>query len=291
MKNRSLYLALVLTALLLVFGVWLFVFFQSSLTTRQVAAKPEKGKAAVFSPADQPFYNPPRPEDAPKSIRAEVMLGYKIMTETQKYAGQYINSKLSCTSCHFDGGRSLKSISLVGVGAKYPLFRKRREYTADLTLRTQGCFERSMNGTAPAWNSQVMQSILVYLQWISKDIPIYSDIPWGLPYDLGNAHKPVVADGEKVYKDVCARCHGENGEGTPIAPPLWGDGSYNDGAGMHRIRTLSVFAWRYMPKDAPSLSQEQALDVAAFVHEKPRPKFVATHSNAVVREIPLPEVK
>lgn len=292
MKNRPVFFALVLTALLLVFGVWVLAFFRSTLSTKRLAVTPQTPPGqAVALPADQPFFNPPRPEDAPESIRAEVMLGYKIMTETKKYAGKYVGNTLSCTNCHFEGGRSLHTISLVGVGAIYPLYRGRREYTADLALRTQGCFERSMNGVAPAADSQVMQSLLVYMQWISKGIPVYSKLPWALPYDLGNAHKPDPENGAAVYRDVCARCHGDNGQGTPIAPALWGDGSYNDGAGMHRIRTFSVFTWRYMPKSGATLSQEQALDVAGFVHTKPRPKFVSTHPDVIKREIPLPEGK
>lgn len=291
MKNRNVYFALVLATLLLAFGVWILAFFRSTLVTKRTETPQAAPSQNAKAPAMPQLFNPPRPEDAPESIRAEVMLGYKIMTETKKYAGKYINNDLSCTSCHFDGGRSLDTISLVGVGARYPLFRARRDYTADLTLRTQGCFERSMNGTAPAYDSQIMQSLLVYMQWISKGIPIYSKQPWTLPHDLGNSHKPDVANGAKVYTDVCARCHGDAGQGTAIAPPLWGDGSYNDGAGMHRIRTFSVFAWRYMPKSSPSLTQEQALDVAGFVHEKPRPKFVATHPGKVVQVIPLSEVQ
>jgi len=291
MQKSNVLFSLVLAILLLVFGAWILAFFRSTLSTKRIAMAPETTNQQAGVPAGQPLFNPPRPEDAPESIRAEVLLGYKIMTETKKYAGKYIKNDLSCTNCHFDGGRSLSTISLVGVGAVYPRYRGRREYTADLALRTQGCFERSMNGVAPAADSQIMQSLLVYMQWISKDIPIYSKVPWALPYDLGNPHKPDGANGGKVYTDVCARCHGDKGQGTPIAPPLWGDGSYNDGAGMHRIRTFSLFAWRYMPKNGPTLTQEQAIDVAGFVHEKPRPRFVATHPDKIEREIPLPEGK
>jgi len=146
-----------------------------------------------------------------------------------------------------------------------------------------------MNGKAPAPDSQIMQSLLVYYQWISKGIPIYSTPPWAaLAHHLDNDHKPDAAAGKTVFKNVCTRCHGENGHGSPIAPPLWGDGAYNDGAGMNRIRTFSVFVWRFMPKSDPSLTQEQALDVAAYAHEQPRPKFTATHPNKIERTIPLP---
>ena len=292
MKNRNVFFALALAILLLVFGVWLLTFFRSTLVTKRLAAEDAgTSKQSFAAPSGQPFFNPPRPEDAPESIRAEVMLGYKIMTETKKYAGEYVNHDWSCSSCHSDGGRSLNTISLVGVGATYPRFRNRQDYTVDLAMRVQDCFQRSMNGVAPALDSQVMQSLLVYMQWISKDIPIYAKLPWALPSDLGNPHKPDAANGDKVYADVCARCHGDNGQGTPIAPPLWGDGSYNAGAGMHRVSTFSVFAWRFMPKNAPSLTQEQALDVAAFVNGKPRPKFVSTGPDKIKRVIPLPEGK
>ena len=294
MNQAKLYSSLVLVVLLLAFGAWLVFFFQWSAPMPRAAAPgvstAGQGQAApaAATPAE-PLFNPPAPEDAPKDIRPMVMLGYQIMTETKKYAPQFVGNDMACTNCHFDGGRSKDTISLVGVGAKYPLYRSRREYTADLALRTQGCFERSMNGTAPAPDSQIMQSLLVYYQWISKGIPIYTNPPWSvLAKKLENSHEPVAAAGATVYKDVCARCHGEDGHGTPIAPALWGDGAYNDGAGMHRVGTFSVFVHRFMPKSSPSLTEEQAMDVAAFVHEQPRPKFVATHPNKIERVIPLP---
>ena len=291
MKYRSVYLGLVLAGVLLVFGVWALSFFSSALSLQRVALDSEAAAKRVAVPSGQALFNPPRPEDAPESIREEVMLGYRIMTETKKYAGQYIgkDSQLSCSSCHFEGGRSMESFSLVGVGATYPRYRDRNEYTIDLGIRIQGCFDRSMNGTPPPLDSQVIQSLLVYLQWISKDIPVYADLPWALPESMDNPHKPDPANGGKVYKNVCARCHGLEGEGTDIAPPVWGDGAYNDGAGMHRIRTLSIFAWRFMPKNAPSLTQEEALDVAGYIHEQPRPAFKPTHSDKIVRLIPLTE--
>lgn len=46
-----------------------------------------------------------------------------------------------------------------------------------------------------------------------------------------------------------------------------------------------------MPKSAPSLKQEEALDVAAFVNSRPRPKFVASHPEVIERVIPLPKGK
>ena len=289
MRTRHVFFALTLTVLLLAVGVWILGFFRSTLTTKRLAVEQEAPDVKAVLSTDRPFFAPPRPEDAPEDIRGEVMLGYLIMTQTDKYAGEYVGNDLTCSSCHFEGGRSLDTISLAGVGAVYPQFRSRQDYTTDLAMRTQDCFERSMNGRAPALDSQVMQSLLVYMQWISKGIPIYSKLPWALPSKLDSDHKPDAAHGATVYRDVCARCHGDRGQGTAIAPPLWGDGSYNDGGGMHRVTTFSVFAWRFMPKNAPSLTQEQALDVAAYVNGQPRPHMESAHSDKIRRVIPLPE--
>ena len=39
------------------------------------------------------------------------------------------------------------------------------------------------------------------------------------------------------------------------------------------------------------LTQEEALDVAGYIHEQPRPKFVPTHPDKIERLIPLTEGK
>ena len=58
-------------------------------------------------------------------------------------------------------------------------------------------------------------------------------------------------------------------------PPLWGDDSFNDGAGMARLITLANFLHSNMPHGAdyrnPMLSVEEAWDVAAYVESQARP--------------------
>ncbi|MFT4978375.1 MAG: thiosulfate dehydrogenase, partial [Myxococcota bacterium] len=57
-----------------------------------------------------------------------------------------------------------------------------------------------------------------------------------------------------------------------VFPPLWGEGSYNWGAGMHRINTSAGFIWANMPLGQPgTLTEQQAWDVAAFINSHPRP--------------------
>lgn len=301
MKIKSFLLTLTLIICLTAFGAWLLFFFNSSLlvkrsqntgamatTTDAQPTAPSQTEVSLGS--DEAVFNPPALEDAPDDIRDAVLLGYKIMTETKKYAGQYIGNDLACTNCHFDGGRSKDTISLVGVAATYPRYRSRRDYAADLTLRTQGCFERSMNGTAPPPTGQIMQSLKAYYFWISKGIPIYSQVPWlRLSGKPNPDYNPNPAAGEIVFNTVCARCHGDEGTGSDIAPPLWGPGSFNDGAGMHKIKHFSSFSYRFMPKGDPSLTPEQAMDVAAYARTKPRPHFTSTHPNKIERVIALPK--
>jgi len=222
-------------------------------------------------------YNPPAPKDAPASIKDAVMLGYHILKETNKYAGAYVGNALSCTNCHFNAGltRGGKNggLSLVGVGATYPAYKKRENYAVDLVTRTNDCFERSMNGTPLPANSKEMTAIVTYYQWISRGLPIYAKIPWlGLKL-LQSSHKPDKAAGAKVFAQKCVMCHGSHGQGTPAAPPLWGPQSFNDGAGMAKLPKFAAFVHLNMPRENPDLSVAQALDVAAHVTTQARPHF------------------
>jgi thiosulfate dehydrogenase len=228
---------------------------------------------------DAIVYNPPAPQDAPEDIRDAVLLGYNIMVDTQKYAAAYTGNKLRCVSCHFSGGITEGGrnggLSLVGVGAVYPRYRFRQEYAADLVTRTNSCFERSMNGKAVPPDSREMAAILTYYQWISKGLPVYGDIPWLGLRRLKQEEAPDKARGAVVYGDKCAACHGHSGEGTRTAPPLWGEESFNDGAGMSHMQTFAAFAHQNMPFKHPEMTEGQALDVAAFVTGQPRAHFTA----------------
>lgn len=101
------------------------------------------------------------------------------------------------------------------------------------------------------------------------------------------AIKPDVHNGEKIYVQQCAVCHGQDGEGLKredgqlIFPPLWGDQSFNIGAGMARTYTAAAFVKRNMPigfhEKFPlgqgGLSDQEAVDVAEYFSHKPRPDF------------------
>jgi thiosulfate dehydrogenase len=272
-ERKIILFSTILVVVLVVAAAGLLLFFGG--LTRSSRPWPEativKGRGAL-GPAEVVF-NPPAPEAAPASIRNAVMLGYNILMNTQKYAPQYVGNKLNCRNCHFEAGRERNTLSLVGVAASYPKYRTRQHYATDLVTRTQGCFQRSMNGKPLPPEGRLMQAIMAYYHWISRGIPIYARVPWLGLKKLKSDHRPDRAAGQKVYAAICARCHGDDGQGTDIAPPLWGPHSFNDGAGMHQVKNLSAFAHWYMPKGNPVLTVVQALDVAGFIAGRPRPHF------------------
>ena len=81
---------------------------------------------------------------------------------------------------------------------------------------------------------------------------------WGWTPLPSPAQKPDAGNGEQVYAKACARCHGANGEGDPrtppavgyATPPLWGDKSFNAGAGMSKIEMAAAFIHANMPPGA-----------------------------------------
>ena len=273
LNSRTLVYSMVLAVAVILAGVGLYALF-TSMYAPSAPGPVLAGEAGgtSLSPS-RVVFAPPLPQDAPEDIREGVMLGYHILMDTQTYAKEYVGNQLNCRNCHFNAGRERNTLSLVGVAAKYPQYRKRSGYVTDLVTRTQGCFQRSMNGKPLPPAGKHMQAIMAYYHWISKGVPIYAHVPWLGLKKLASDHKPDAAAGQEVYAQVCSRCHGTDGLGTEIAPPLWGPGSFNDGAGMHKINNFSAFTHHFMPKNNPTLTVEQALDVAAYATSQPRPHF------------------
>jgi thiosulfate dehydrogenase len=217
------------------------------------------------------------PECAPEMALTKILYGYHLMLNTRAHAAEYVGNQIDCNNCHFNAGNTLggknRGISLAGVTAVYPRYSKRDKKEISLRERINNCFKRSMNGKPLPENSLEMESLIAYLAWISHELNDAPKLPWLGLDDVPSKHQPNTQNGEKVYARHCSICHKSDGEGSASVPPLWGNNSFNDGAGMNTLPKLSSFVWQNMPYGQPVLTPEEALDVAAYIISRPRPQF------------------
>lgn len=248
---------------------WLLLLLSVPVLACRVGARPPArplaGEAEFRSPADSLI--PGGAEGA--TIRR----GRALVLHTRDSLPAHVGNRLRCTSCHLDGAVRPGAMSLAGVYARYPQYRPRSAIVERLEDRINDCFRRSMNGTPLEVEGADMRDMIAWLAWISRGVPLGSSVPGqgspGVP-----PLEPNLAVGAGIYAADCSRCHGGAGEGTVIAPPVWGDSSYNIGAGMARVRTLAAFLRHNMPYDRPgSLTDQQAYDLAAYINSQPRPDF------------------
>jgi thiosulfate dehydrogenase len=119
-----------------------------------------------------------------------------------------------------------------------------------------------------------MRALVDYIEWVSTAEPARKPFV-GRGLLAIRDMTPDVDRGKAIYAEQCAGCHGENGEGRPnVFPPLWGPDSFNDGAGMHGVKKMAAFVQHNMPQNRMGiLTPQEAWDVAAYVHQQPRPPF------------------
>lgn len=256
------------------------------------ALRPSEKKSLVTAAADSSWVTPSlfTDNELQGAERELVIYGEDIIVNTARYFGPQgsvaaITNGMNCQNCHLNAGKKTWGNNYSAVYSTYPKFRDRSGGMESIYKRVGDCFERSLNGTAPDSNSREYQAIYAYIKWLGKDVkkgerPVGSGIS-KLNY-IDRAADPV--KGKAVYTTQCQSCHGANGEGQLSLngvsyeyPPLWGEHSYNDGAGLFRLSNFAGYVKSNMPfkqatHDNPKLTTEEAWDVAAFVNSQPRPK-------------------
>ena len=221
--------------------------------------------------------------------RKMIIYGQDLIANTSRYFGPHgsvkqISNGMNCQNCHLDAGTRPYANNYGAVASTYPKFRERSGTIENIAKRVNDCFERSLNGKAIDTSGYEMKSIIAYIKWLGQNVK-KGEKPKGsgitdLPY-LDRAASPI--KGQIVYNQKCQSCHGNDGQGVKnfngIAytyPPLWGEHSYNSGAGLFRLSRLAGYVRDNMPfnqatHQAPVLTDEEAWDVAAFVNAQPRP--------------------
>lgn len=220
-----------------------------------------------------------------------VIFGSKLLNETSRYLGpqakdekkRFAGNNLSCSSCHSKGGVEPGHSPFVGITARFPQYNSRADQVVTLQDRINGCFQRSMSGKPIPANSKEMRAMVTYMHWLSSGYEVGAKVKGqGLVKAeyIDRAADP--KKGKEIYAARCASCHGENGEGmiNPdfanggdyyIFPALWGDDSYNTGAGMYRLIKGAQYVKSTMPQGDATLSWEEAYDVTAYMNSHPRP--------------------
>lgn len=237
------------------------------------------------------------PQDTamPKGERGEmVMLGRRLMTETKRLLPDHVGAEMNCASCHLLAGKVPFGSPFLGTSPAFPQYAPRAGREITLADRINGCFLRSMNGRPLPVESEEMKAMLAYTDWLSEALPPVKGVK--LPVQgkgIGKINTDLLPDpvnGRKVYDRDCAVCHGREGEGLfdargeMVFPPLWGDKSFNIGAGMARTYTAAAFVFRNMPLahgmngalgQGGALTEQEAVDVAEYFSHQPRPDFPA----------------
>jgi thiosulfate dehydrogenase len=204
---------------------------------------------------------------------AAIRRGRALIHSTKDSLPGFTGANLNCANCHIADGTQRDAMPLVGSYARFPQYRGRSGKVDVLEDRINDCFVRSMNGKAIPATSRDMHDIVAYLAFLSRGFPVGKEMEGQGTPALATLTGDT-ARGREVFASTCTVCHGVDGHGTNVAPPLWGPKSFNIGAGMARVNTAAKFIHHLMPRDRPGiLSPQQAYDVAAYVVSRPRPDF------------------
>ncbi|MGJ5640774.1 c-type cytochrome [Formosa sp. S-31] len=260
-------------------------FFEQPVIETKTSAINTNSAFAIF----YKDYNPDRLANTPEYDT--IKLGYKIFNETPHFLGPdiadtsniYQNNRLACKNCHLDSGTKPYSAPLIGIIQRFPQFRGRENKIGTIQDRINGCFERSMNGRMLDVNSKEMTALVKYLEWLSRFAPEDGKITGQGFLTLNIPDRAVnLEHGKSVFINTCAVCHTPDGQGvknkdgkTYLYPPLWGEDSFNHGAGMARVITSAQFIKANMPFgtkfEAPALTDAEAYDVAGYINSQSRP--------------------
>ncbi len=275
------------------FIIFIFIIIIIAVANELLTSNKPSGTSTITEPGDDywvapSFFIEPAKES---ENRGQLLYGMDLIANTSKYFGpkgslaQTFNG-MNCQNCHLKAGTKPFGNNYGAVASTYPKFRERSGSIESIEKRVNDCFERSLNGTALANNTKEMRAIVAYIKWLGQYVK-KGEKPKGSGITdlkfLDRAASPV--NGKSVYTQKCQRCHGVTGEGLKdlndisfVYPPLWGEHSYNTGAGLYRITRLAGYVKDNMPFAIttnhfhPQLTDEEAWDVAAFVNSQPRPE-------------------
>lgn len=218
----------------------------------------------------------------------QIFYGKRLLNETKRLLPDHVGAAMNCNSCHIAQGKIPLGDPYINSFTTYPRVMPRSNTLVDLEGRINGCFQRSMNGKPLPRESDEMQAMVAYMAWLSKKTPANSKVDISNAGQVDTSLTPDPVRGQIIYQVQCATCHGDQGEGIKdsrgdiVFPPLWGDESFNIGAGMARTYKAASFVKYNMPMGIQTkglwghgnvLSDQDAVDVSEYFTHMPRPGF------------------
>lgn len=247
-----------------------------------VPAELKREKAVKQIPALNPgeYFVPPEIGDIPDSKYGEmVTLGRNIFVNTQTYARRYVGNGLNCANCHLQEGRKPYAAPIWAAYPMYPQFRNKTRSMISYQEQIQECFRYSLNGIAPTLDSPEMKALVAYSHWLSTGAPYNLELPGRGYARLSKPRDPTSVNGEELYHERCALCHGADGQGKKFKnrrgymfPPLWGPDAANRASTMSSAKGCAQFVRANMPLGKGwTLSDIESWDVCTFIWLQDRP--------------------
>lgn len=149
--------------------IWWMMLLLCALPNLVQAAYPDMQEEIATQPktADEHYFTSRDLSRIPNGAFGDkVRKGYELFVNTQQLKGRYVGNTLNCTNCHLDAGTKAYAAPMWAAYLAYPAFRKKDNRVNNFAERIQGCFNYSMNGTAPPLNSPELIAMSAYSYWL-----------------------------------------------------------------------------------------------------------------------------
>lgn len=276
-------------------GLLLFVLGAGAAAIALLAIKPQFTGPDLYaggplgaggSGGNSGGYVVPTMAQLPKGAEgAAIRRAIDLFNNTNVKAAEFVGNGLACKNCHIDAGRKAGAAPMWAAWVKFPVYDSGDKVTT-MRDRIKGCFTNSMNaqdspsGGPPPMDHPLYGDLELYFAWLAKGATSGAKMAGqGFPA-IGRPALPFdPVRGKAVYQQVCAACHGPDGNGarqpngTVVYPAIFGPHSYNWDAGMADVKVAAQFIKANMPFNAPgTLTTQQAWDVSAYINSQERPR-------------------